>query len=81
MPEYYTVPTRPSSPAPFVAKDPGSIPVVGKLEALLSNPGAIESEEAWLVGGLAKLSKNIHAGKKMASSLRLGLMVIPSTLR
>jgi hypothetical protein len=48
---------------------------IDRLEALLEEPGAEETERVWKQGGLEAVSKFLIDGKVLKRGIRLGLVV------
>ncbi|WOO80832.1 uncharacterized protein LOC62_03G004360 [Vanrija pseudolonga] len=73
LPETYTVAAPPEPmPADTAPPDPGSS--IARLEAVLAEFGAEESDVAWN-GGVGGVHRNLSGGKKLAKRLRLGLVI------
>ena len=74
LPSSYAV----SFPSPFPQPPRSHVPKptssVGRLEALLADPEAVESDHAW-ESGVRTVSKSLTDGKRLAKPLRLGLVV------
>ena len=70
-----------SSPSPLAQTKGGDDPI-DRLEALLAEPGAEETDRVWKQGGLEAVSKFLIDGKLLKRGIRLGLVVsaAPSSL-
>ncbi|KAL1411517.1 hypothetical protein Q8F55_002478 [Vanrija albida] len=73
LPASYTV-APPPAPVPAAAAPPEPGSSIARLEALLSEFGAEESDVAWNAG-VGGVHRNLSGGKKLAKGLRLGLVI------
>jgi hypothetical protein len=63
-----------SSPSPLARTKSGDDPI-DRLEALLAEPGAEETDRVWKQGGLEAVWKFLIDGKLLKRGIRLGLVV------
>jgi len=74
LPARYTIPLPLPDPVPPKPHAPPPSSAVGRLEALLSEPGSEETEAAWKAG-VEGVNRQLTDRKRLARPLRLGLVV------
>ncbi|WVR07079.1 hypothetical protein IAU60_004118 [Kwoniella sp. DSM 27419] len=75
LPPTIIIPRRPPSPKPVPpALERETSQSVGRLEWLLKEEGNEEMQRVW-DAGVGAVAKHLHAGKRLAKGLRLGLVI------